>query len=137
MLSTWRSYAWIAVTSAVGLGMSCSASNPHADDHVSSSGTGSVASTGGAGGGDSTGGQGGGIDLCSCPAPLADCNADPSDGCEVDTSRDVMACGSCSPCEEVDNRITGHGSVECIEGQCKLACEDDLARGVGCWDVTS
>lgn len=68
---------------------------------------GSSVSTGGQGGA-GTGGAGG----ASCSAPQADCNADPSDGCEVDTDTDPHHCGDC---------LTDCMVGSCVGGSCQVA----------------
>jgi hypothetical protein len=55
-----------------------------------------------------------------CPAGFADCNNDPSDGCEVDTRIDPYHCGSCTTrCDETLPQ-------PCQAGKCKTrACDSD------------
>jgi hypothetical protein len=60
-------------------------------------GAGGAAGSGGVGGTDGgVGGAAGDAGSGTCPAPLADCNADSADGCEVDTSSHAQHCGACS-----------------------------------------
>lgn len=60
--------------------------------------------------------------VCStavCGTRYKDCNGDPSDGCETDTSRNVDNCGACgTKCPGGQN-----AAAACGLGQCKLACQ--------------
>ena len=54
----------------------------------------------------------------ACDASHADCNGNPSDGCEVDISTDVGNCGACAnacPSDATDAAI-------CAAGQCGIQC---------------
>lgn len=54
----------------------------------------------------------------ACEAPFADCNGDPADGCEADTSVSLEHCGACGAvCGGAD------ASVWCAAGRCELACD--------------
>lgn len=55
-----------------------------------------------------------GICILSCPPGKADCNADPSDGCEVDTLRNPRHCGGCG------NRCDTGAGQPCVDGQCLM-----------------
>ena len=116
-----------------------------------SGGTGGVAGSGGDGGsggiagsagssgaaGAAPGGNGGaaghdaGDASTSCPSGTADCDTNPSNGCEVDTQSDVAHCGACdAACSDVN------ATPACVQGQCQLACtlgfddcDDDVATG--------
>ncbi|MBL8605036.1 MAG: hypothetical protein JNK72_24115 [Myxococcales bacterium] len=63
--------------------------------------------------------------VARCIEGFADCNADPDDGCEVDTRHSAGHCGRCgAACRE--------GEV-CDASQCRAAA---LAERVGCADAT-
>lgn len=51
--------------------------------------------------------------IASCSGLFRDCNSDPSDGCETDTSADFRNCGAC-------NHVCSSGV--CASGQCAGAC---------------
>ncbi len=59
----------------------------------------------------------------SCVAPFADCNGDPSDGCEVNTKTDVANCGACAakPCP------TLNGAAYCADSACGITCDASFA----------
>lgn len=58
-----------------------------------------------------------------CTVPFADCNGDRLDGCEVDTSRDVLNCGGCgSACPTRANASAG-----CTVGRCGFVCTAGFA----------
>jgi len=59
----------------------------------------------------------------ACSAGFADCNADPSDGCEVDTRTTVAHCGGCGmTCATRPNT-----TVTCAAGACVYACATGFA----------
>ncbi len=88
-----------------------------------SNGTGGVAAGGssaGAGGGVGTGGSGG------CPAGYADCNGDPSDGCETHIESDPGHCGACG----IACTSPPGGAVQCVNGACQMqTCGCPVGRG--------
>lgn len=52
-----------------------------------------------------------------CVTGYADCNGDPSDGCEIDLETDEANCGEC------ELECSGqHGSASCEDGQCVIEC---------------
>lgn len=58
-----------------------------------------------------------------CAAGWADCNGNPSDGCETQTNgNDVNHCGSCGACGAVVS-----GSPACTAGTCTAACASGFA----------
>jgi hypothetical protein len=61
-------------------------------------------------------GQGGGI--VPCEAGTADCNGEPSDGCEIDTTSDPSHCGGC---DEVCG-IVPDASPSCVDSTCVPSC---------------
>lgn len=59
-----------------------------------------------------------------CAAGLADCNADPRDGCEIDTRSDTNHCGSCTNMCSVSG-----GSAVCSQSTCGLGvCNSGLGN---------
>jgi hypothetical protein len=61
-----------------------------------------------------SGGAGGG----ACAELLADCDGDPSNGCETDTRASSLHCGGCgNECKSVG------GQASCADGACSIACE--------------
>lgn len=88
------------------------------------SGTGGDAGAAGVGGTAGLGGDGGaGGDAGSaCPSGFADCDDDPSNGCETSVDSDLDHCGFC------DNVcVAVNGDSSCVEGSCKLDCYDGFA----------
>jgi hypothetical protein len=77
--------------------------------------SGGAGGTGGTGGGVGTGGSGG----APCSATQLDCNNDPSDGCESDTTTDPAHCNTCN------NVCPGAANATpfCAGGQCGIACD--------------
>jgi hypothetical protein len=69
--------------------------------------------------------------LASCAIGYADCDANPGNGCEVDTAGDDQSCGSCGrTCSNA------HGATSCRAGLCVpvcsagfLSCDDDGTNG--------
>lgn len=101
-MSQWTTLGCLFVSVSAFLGCSCS------DDTATGGSGGAATGAGGSGGGGEgpinntgAGGMGtGGAGGASCVAPLADCNGDPGDGCEVDTDTDPQHCGDCAtPCD--------------------------------------
>jgi len=67
--------------------------------------------SGGASGGSSPGGGG------ACAGGWADCNGNPSDGCETNLSTSVAHCSACnSPCS------VANATATCSGGQCTFTC---------------
>jgi hypothetical protein len=66
------------------------------DPDAGSGGSGGAGATGGTAGTAGASGGAAGAAPLSCQAPLADCDADAANGCEVDTSADFQHCGSCA-----------------------------------------
>jgi len=53
-----------------------------------------------------------------CPPGTGDCNLDPTDGCETNTSSSITNCGSCgTSCSTL-----GYAISECIGGRCQGVC---------------
>ena len=68
--------------------------------------------------------------VASCNAGFADCNGDPSDGCEVDLRSDVSSCGACGR----GCALPG-GANACVAGACVVSA---CSAGLGdCDGVTS
>ena len=54
-----------------------------------------------------------------CTEGFADCNADPQDGCEVDTKTNTQHCGSCN----LRCQLPNTAQYACVAGKCRpLAC---------------
>jgi hypothetical protein len=97
----------------------------------------------GSGGAANSGGQGGATDAASsstgegsCAAGTADCDADPTNGCETDTTSDEAHCGGCG----VECTGAPRGEPTCNAGSCGLTCDggfDDCNGDVadGCEQV--
>jgi hypothetical protein len=74
----------------------------------------------------------------SCTEPFADCNGDPKDGCETDTSRSSRSCGACGQAcagaEDGRSSCSGGRCAECppsrrdCNGSGADGCETDIAR---------
>ncbi len=59
----------------------------------------------------------------ACNAGFADCDNDPSNGCEVDTRTSPTHCGRCAnACPTAPNSLPG-----CAMGACRLACSEGFA----------
>jgi hypothetical protein len=77
-----------------------------------------------AGGAEDAGDDGGvdasGFSICSplCKGTYADCNGDPLDGCEVDTSSDLYNCGGCG--QDCSNLPHVAGNVSCAASKCSF-----------------
>jgi hypothetical protein len=97
--------------------------------------------------------SGGECTVASCDTGYADCNNDPSDGCEINTDSDLNNCGGCtspggsaltlsdfsiSPQSTVGTVCSSdHGTPSCTNGQCYISCVDgytDCSNGAsdGC-----
>jgi len=71
-------------------------------------------------------------DAGGCPAGFADCDGNPTNGCELPVGDDARNCGGCGVrCETGDNAVPA-----CIAGACALTCDDgfgdcdgDMANG--------
>jgi hypothetical protein len=53
-----------------------------------------------------------------CVAPFADCNGDPVDGCELDTTSDSSNCGSCLHVCTLSNAASTCSNGECLVTSC-------------------
>lgn len=66
----------------------------------------------------------------TCSPGSADCDGDASNGCEVDTERDMAHCGGC------DRRCHSEGhdatAAQCNAGRCELTCRQDLLGDHDC-----
>ncbi|MSP59574.1 MAG: hypothetical protein EXR72_04390 [Myxococcales bacterium] len=69
----------------------------------------------------------------ACNQPLADCNMNPNDACEINTATDLLHCGGCGKaCPAIAN-----GVASCVNGVCGIAscnanfanCDANLANG--------
>lgn len=57
--------------------------------------------------------------VLTCEGGFADCDDDPSDGCEANTQSDKMNCGGCGiVCAQVPNAIVGCQSGQCVITGC-------------------
>ncbi len=71
-------------------------------------------------------------DASNCPPGQGDCNDDPSDGCETDTTEDVLNCGWCAHVCNFPN-----ASATCEAGSCQIGacdngwtdCDGDVTNG--------
>lgn len=62
---------------------------------------------------------GGQCAIDQCEEPSADCDGDPNNGCEVNTSKDADNCGECgAACVSV------HGTPTCSGAKCSITCDD-------------
>jgi len=67
-----------------------------------------------------------------CKASFADCDADPTNGCETDLATSVMNCGTCG-----DYCAQASATSKCVDGKCELDecmagyadCNDDPSDG--------
>jgi hypothetical protein len=63
--------------------------------------------------------NGGKCAVDKCTAPFEDCDGDPSNGCEVNTSTDPANCGSCGgTCSGIN------GTPTCVAAKCQITCND-------------
>lgn len=75
--------------------------------------------------------NGGSCAVSSCAAPFADCDGDPTNGCETNTSTDANSCAGCGlACAAVN------GVPSCVASACQIVCatgyadcDDDRANG--------
>lgn len=75
--------------------------------------------------------NGGKCAIDQCTAPFADCDGDPSNGCEVNTTTDAVNCGGCGTvCSAIN------GAPSCANSQCQITCtgsftdcDDDRVNG--------
>jgi hypothetical protein len=57
-----------------------------------------------------------------CTAPYVDCDGDPSNGCEVNTTTDPLNCGGCGGvCSDIN------GTPSCAGSKCLITCTDGFA----------
>ncbi|KYF77810.1 hypothetical protein BE11_40005 [Sorangium cellulosum] len=63
--------------------------------------------------------QGGACKVKACEAPYADCDGDPENGCEVNTSTDAGHCGGCDALCPAAN-----GEAYCEQSECKVTCDE-------------
>jgi hypothetical protein len=69
--------------------------------------------------------------VLACPQGFADCDGDPSNGCETSVEADLAHCGACGhACS------AAHGTPSCAGGVCAIVCDpgfadcdDDVANG--------
>jgi hypothetical protein len=55
--------------------------------------------------------------VISCELGFADCDADPSNGCEASTDDELLSCGSCA-----QSCSNGNGATMCSAGLCSPSC---------------
>ncbi|HTA91015.1 MAG TPA: cellulose binding domain-containing protein [Polyangiaceae bacterium] len=76
--------------------------------------------------------SGGSCQVQACAAPYADCDGDPTNGCETNTSGDPANCGACGTiCVGIN------GTPTCADSQCQITCSAGFAdcddnRSNGC-----
>ena len=64
---------------------------------------------------------GGACQIDECVEPWVRCNTDNADGCEVNTSTDVVNCGGCGMvCPDL------HGKPTCVSAKCVIDCNADF-----------
>jgi hypothetical protein len=78
--------------------------------------------------------SGGKCAMGACDQAYADCNHDPSDGCEVDLQMDLGNCGSCGHACTASGESCLNGSCACPNGQqvCGGACIDTQSDANDC-----
>ena len=65
--------------------------------------------------------SGGACQIDACTKPWIRCNSDNADGCEVNSSTDVMNCGDCgTACPDL------HGTPMCVSSKCVIECDGDF-----------
>jgi hypothetical protein len=70
--------------------------------------------------------------VASCTAPYADCDGDPTNGCEANTATDAQHCGGCAPCGAVANGAAGCSGGQCVIASCTAPftnCDGVFASG--------
>jgi hypothetical protein len=75
--------------------------------------------------------SGGKCQVQACTPPFADCDGDPSNGCETNTSSDAKNCGACgTTCVDIN------GTPACADSKCQITCaagyadcDDDRSNG--------
>jgi hypothetical protein len=71
--------------------------------------------------------------VARCDAGFADCNANPADGCEVDTRGDRGNCGACGRACSLTNATAACVAGACAVGSCNAGFADcDRAAANGC-----
>lgn len=79
---------------------------------------GAGASSGAAGAAGAAGGAAGSGSTLNCPVGRGDCNGDPADGCELDTTNSAASCGACgNACEAGANQ-----TATCKDSVCGAVC---------------
>ncbi|MEO8905087.1 MAG: hypothetical protein ABI488_21750 [Polyangiaceae bacterium] len=61
---------------------------------------------------------GGACQVDACIAPFADCDGDPKNGCETNTSTDA---GNCSLCGKLCTAV--NGTASCVDSACQVTCD--------------
>ncbi|CAF0953865.1 unnamed protein product [Adineta steineri] len=75
-----------------------------------------------------------------CNAGFADCNKNPSDGCETNTAIDLLNCGTCAKICSYSNAPATCSSGTCVMGTCNTGftdCNKDSSDGCEVNTVTS
>jgi hypothetical protein len=100
-------------------GSSAAGGAGHAGGSSNAGGSTGTSGQGGSGATSSGGGGAGGGTTGTCGPFSKDCNGDPSDGCETDTSSDPNNCGDCK------HTCSGaaHAGPSCFVGKCDIACD--------------
>src|SRR5207244_936095 len=77
---------------------------------------------------------GGACVIATCMKPFSDCDNQPGNGCETDTSTDLRHCGGCGkPCVGVANANTACQAGACAISSCTPGFDDcDRDYGSGC-----
>ena len=69
--------------------------------------------------------SGGVCGIGACTGAFKDCNMNPNDGCEVDSSSDVGNCGACGKsCPGIPNGVAGCSNSACVIGSCNSGFKD-------------
>ncbi|CAF0856848.1 unnamed protein product [Adineta steineri] len=69
----------------------------------------------------------------ACNTGFADCNKNPSDGCEVNTGIDAKNCGSCAKTCSLSNAAATCNNGQCTMGTCNMGYTDcDKSPSDGC-----
>jgi hypothetical protein len=70
---------------------------------------------------------------CVCAGGLSNCDGNPANGCEANTSNDVVNCGSCNVVCTGQNATPGCMAGQCTIGACNPGFADcDAMSGNGC-----